>query len=69
MRCDDRYHAAGGQDEALAVGLCNGILRFIPDFSLLPVNQRIVSQAATHCPWNNLAVLRPARAVFRGHAS
>jgi hypothetical protein len=47
MRGDDGHNAAGGQDETLAFGLLEGILRFFQDFGLLLVHERIAPDAAT----------------------
>ena len=50
MRSNDRYHAASPHHESFSICLPEGVLSFFPNRGLIPVDQRILPQAAASCP-------------------
>ena len=64
MRGDHRDNAAGSQNETFSVCLLDGIRRFIPDLSLIPVHERILSHAATEDARKKILRLRQGRKRF-----
>ena len=47
MRCDDGDNASRGQDEPRPARLLDGVPRLFLDFGRVPINERVLSHAAT----------------------